>query len=430
MATREEREKDYELLFLLDLEGRVACEIKEIVRKVKESFLNADPGSEILLKVANEYLVNFNRNKPDALKQLLAEEQSRKREQSLPPDSTVKQKKVKPQETAGEGSSLDKRERGKKKDTPVQKEKVKLPTSTNYEATASSSRSTEATSSELTPARATSSQSEPTIDQHPYAMVKREQFSVQISENETEPDVTDVKLLPGGFIVIADKSNYCIKLFDTQGQSLCSKKFKNPPLSLAVFDAKATLNWEVGVSFQRSKFIFILEVKPPNEITILHEIKTKGACQNLAAFDCNHLACGYQNIPGIDSINRKDNALSKLSSNVKPSSLAATADGCKIMCTSVSEVVILSSDGGEPIRTEVSDIKKPCGITVVGDQLIIADKKSLHLARTTEDGKVAYIRNLWSLPGDGDSIVSVSANQEICVCSTKKGVIYVLDKNE
>ena len=39
---------------------------------------------------------------------------------------------------------------------------------------------------------------------------------MQISENETEPDVTDVKLLPGGFIVIADKSNYCIKLFDTQ----------------------------------------------------------------------------------------------------------------------------------------------------------------------------------------------------------------------
>ena len=77
----------------------------------------------------------------------------------------------------------------------------------------------------------------------------------------------------------------------------------------------------------------------------------------------------------------------------------------------------------------VSPIKKPSGITILRDKLIIADKKNLHLAKTSDDDGVTYIHKLWSLPDDmnSDSIESVSTDPEICVCSTKSGIVFVLD---
>ena len=45
---------------------------------------------------------------------------------------------------------------------------------------------------------------------------ERRHFSVRIEGDRATPDVTDVKLLPRGLIVIADTSNCCVKLFNTQ----------------------------------------------------------------------------------------------------------------------------------------------------------------------------------------------------------------------
>ncbi|KAK3756654.1 hypothetical protein RRG08_051518 [Elysia crispata] len=214
-----------------------------------------------------------------------------------------------------------------------------------------------------------------------------------------------------------------------QGRYIVSQKCDHPPGSLAVFDTEAKMKWEVGVSLQGTQSISILEVTS-FRIRELDTIKTKRACQTLAAIDRNYLVVGYQHAKGIDSINMAGNVTLTLSPKIKPSSLAATIDGCRIMCTSGSEIVRLSSDGHELFKSEVSPIKKPSGITIVRDKLIIADKKNLHLAKTTDDDRVTYIHKLWSLPDDmnSDSIESVSTDLEICVCSTKSGIVYVLDK--
>ena len=75
----------------------------------------------------------------------------------------------------------------------------------------------------------------------------------------------------------------------------------------------------------------------------------------------------------------------------------------------------------------VGQMKKPVGITVVGDGIALVDKRSLHLLNAV-DG--SHQRQLWTLPKDfdkADSLASLSADREVCVCSTKRGVVFVMD---
>ncbi|KAK3756661.1 hypothetical protein RRG08_051524 [Elysia crispata] len=485
MASRMEREKNPEYKKFVGLKKTSMQSFKEYLKKVEERFLNADLNSDKLLKKANTFLLNLKIPETSDV-ETSTNNAVQEQQQQQSPDVTHKRYRKEPQDkfkspnastssstSADIGSKLYEPVKKKQKQSLDEKKKnlavkkniaknenvvsitinagqlspsqppstslsptpvpnppmgqMSLPSS-KYRLTGSqpkvASSPTSTSSGTSTPA------SKPTQNWHPNALMERRHFSVSIEGDTATPDVTDVKLLPEGLIVIADTSNCCVKLFNTQGRYIFSLKFDHPPVSLVVFDTEAKKKWEVGVSVQGTHSISILEVTS-SVIRKLYTIETKRkcACQTLAAIERNSLAVGYQNVKGIDSINMAGNITLTLSPNIKPSSLAATVDGCKIMCTSGSEVVRLSSDGRELFKSEVSPIKKPSGITILRDKLIIADKKNLHLAKTTDDDRVTYIHKLWSLPDDmnSDSIESVSTDPEICVCSTKSGIVFVLD---
>ncbi|GFO48789.1 hypothetical protein PoB_007529400 [Plakobranchus ocellatus] len=52
-----------------------------------------------------------------------------------------------------------------------------------------------------------------------------------------QPDIFEVKVLPGGRLMLTDFGNSCIKLFTTEGEHLNKLQCRNRPYYLAVLDS-------------------------------------------------------------------------------------------------------------------------------------------------------------------------------------------------
>ncbi|KAK3756657.1 hypothetical protein RRG08_051520 [Elysia crispata] len=259
MASREERKKNPQFVGFLALKESSMQSLEEFLDKVEDRFLNADLNSDKLLKKANTFLLNL--KIPETSDVETSTKKAKQPQQS--PDVTVKNMKMEIQEeikspnasvssltSAESASKLDepvkKKQKQssdkKKKDPAVKKNTAKnkidtppsQPPSTSLSPTPMStttmgrmslpsskysltgSQLKEAILSTSTSSGTSKPASKPTQNWHPYAMMEIRHFSVKIDGDKATPDVTDVKLLPGGLIVIADTSNCCVKLFNTQ----------------------------------------------------------------------------------------------------------------------------------------------------------------------------------------------------------------------
>ncbi|GFO46875.1 hypothetical protein PoB_007338000 [Plakobranchus ocellatus] len=88
---------------------------------------------------------------------------------------------------------------------------------------------------------------------------QRTEFSVRADGDKKDPYINDVKLLPGGLLVVTDRGNACLKLFNIQGNMLHCLSCNYFPACLAVLDTSSTSS-TLAVTLPVGQAIDILEV--------------------------------------------------------------------------------------------------------------------------------------------------------------------------
>ncbi|GFO17752.1 hypothetical protein PoB_004425700 [Plakobranchus ocellatus] len=205
----------------------------------------------------------------------------------------------------------------------------------------------------------------------------RNSFVAQISDDQSTPDITDVQLLSGGRLLLADWDNKCVKLFDTQRTLQTSRQYG--------------------------------PVTAVNNLT---------------------LAVGYWGDSGIDLIDLGGQVLRQICSSVYTNYMDITEDGGLVCSTWDDKIARVQVDTGTvAFNKSVPQIQMPRGvsITCAGSILVTdRDNKTLHLVSSQGDS----IKQLWSVPSDRDQddvLYAVSTDGSVCVCVTLRGSVYILD---
>ncbi|GFO22588.1 hypothetical protein PoB_004909300 [Plakobranchus ocellatus] len=94
-----------------------------------------------------------------------------------------------------------------------------------------------------------------------YFCARRTNFTAKEAKDWSTPDIKDVQLLSGGWILLTDSRHSCVKLFDTQGRHIHSLQCRDRPYRLAVLDSSgASKCITVVVTLPACSAIDILEV--------------------------------------------------------------------------------------------------------------------------------------------------------------------------
>ncbi|GFS23890.1 hypothetical protein ElyMa_001651300, partial [Elysia marginata] len=92
------------------------------------------------------------------------------------------------------------------------------------------------------------------------SLSQRSSFSVKAVSDAYVPSICDLKLLPGGLVLVADCINSCVKLFNTQGRFIDSQTLAGHPLRITVLNPTSTCDWDVAVTLRGKHQIALLKV--------------------------------------------------------------------------------------------------------------------------------------------------------------------------
>ncbi|GFN97993.1 hypothetical protein PoB_002449900 [Plakobranchus ocellatus] len=258
---------------------------------------------------------------------------------------------------------------------------------------------------------------------------QRNNFSAASAADQNPPNI-DVKLLPGGRLVLADFNNVCIKLFNTQGQHLHTLKCEINPFRLALIDSSETSScFTLAVTLNLIRCIDILEVVN-NQMMVKRTLQTSRQYCAVAAVNKTTLAMGYVSDPGIDLIDMAGQVLRQICSSVRPRYMDVTEDGEMICSTNNNRIARVQVDSGTvDFNQSVPQIPCPHGVAIASDGSVLVtggSNKTLHMLSS----RGSLIKQLWSVPSGRDQqgeLWSVSMDVNICVCITLNGSVYLLD---
>lgn len=246
--------------------------------------------------------------------------------------------------------------------------------------------------------------------------------------------IEDVKLLPDGHFLVADRRNQCVKLFSSQGRRVNSIMVPECYF-LAVMDPNSTAPWTVAVSTGANnvsaKSITVMEVKPP-EIEQVKAFQLKKDVFSIAAIDKDTLAVVYvSSSHGICLLNLTNGVqrLLKGSESLGTRTMTATDNGHLVVITedeTVAKINIL--ENSIVFNRKVSNIEDPFTISSLEDRHCILSNRntdSLHLI-TAEGG---WVKKLWALPdGKGRKMFwGVSATEDLCLVWLENGEVFLFD---
>ncbi|GFN73580.1 hypothetical protein PoB_000008600 [Plakobranchus ocellatus] len=260
------------------------------------------------------------------------------------------------------------------------------------------------------------------------AVRQRNSFTVCISKDQKKPVINGVQLLPGGKVLLADRINVCVQLFDTQGQHLHIMECRSPPCLLAVLDS-SSIRHAVAVTLPFCSGIDLLEVTGDN-MKVKRTLQTSRGYDAVAAVNNQTLAVGCWRAFGIDLIDLGGQVLRQICSSVHPNYMVTTEDG-HLMCSTYDDTIaqVQMDTGTIVFDKSVPQIQDPRGVAITSDgSILVTDgrNKTLHLVSS----QGAWIRQLWSEPSDidkGGRLQCVSTDGCICVCVTGHGSVYIFD---
>ncbi|GFO00500.1 hypothetical protein PoB_002700500 [Plakobranchus ocellatus] len=174
---------------------------------------------------------------------------------------------------------------------------------------------------------------------------QRQTFPAKTIADQKETWIQDVKLLPGGRLVLADVVNSCVKLFDTQGQHLHTLECRSGPRRLAVLDS-SSIRHTVVVTVPLCQ-VLVLEVAEDN-MTIKRTLQTSRAYVAVAAINDKTLAVGYSEPRnrGIHLIDLGGQVLRQICSSVDPLYMDITEDGDLVCSTRDKTIARVQVDTG------------------------------------------------------------------------------------
>ncbi|GFO06015.1 hypothetical protein PoB_003252000 [Plakobranchus ocellatus] len=265
------------------------------------------------------------------------------------------------------------------------------------------------------------------------ALRKRTEFSVRADGDKEDPGINDVKLLPGGLLVVADGGNECLKLFNIQGKLLYCLPCNCSPICLAVVDSSSTPSSRhtLVVTLPKRQAIDILEVTD-QRLQVNKSLKVNEEYSALAAVNNNTLAVGYleEDDSRVDIISLNGQLLCRISSVPSPFSMISTKNSELIFSTwENGSIAKVNSFAGRVIfDVEVPQITVPLGVTIVSDDtLLVADYYAPSLHLVSSEGQ--WLKQVWTAPSTSakDGLRSVTIESSLCVCVTNCGFAYVLD---
>ncbi|KAK3744151.1 hypothetical protein RRG08_064178 [Elysia crispata] len=136
-------------------------------------------------------------------------------------------------------------------------------------------------------------------------------FSGKSPIDTNVPSILDMKLLPGGLVILADFSNTCLKLFNLQGCHIYNHALDSRPFRMAVMDITCKWSWDLWVTPPIKNNITHLAVTP-NGLNIKTSMKTSKHYTAIAAVTTQTLAVGYLSGAGIDLIDLSGRILRQL----------------------------------------------------------------------------------------------------------------------
>ncbi|KAK3782450.1 hypothetical protein RRG08_025473 [Elysia crispata] len=253
-------------------------------------------------------------------------------------------------------------------------------------------------------------------------------FSAKVPQDRHDLHIADVKLLPGGLVLLADFGNLCVKLFNQLGQHLHIEVLDAAPLRLALMNPTSTCMWDVALTLSRKPHIAILRITS-NSLSLKTSIKTAKPCCAIAAVDAQTLAVGYFGIDGIDLIDLSGRILQQISSYFQPTYMVATSDKCLVMALVSNEIAKKNLENETLYFQKVDHLQNIYGITDHhNESCLMVDLYSCKVHLISSDG--AWIKELWDHPDDKDpedELRTVAVLNEECLCSTRKGSVFVFD---
>ncbi|KAK3729924.1 hypothetical protein RRG08_051895 [Elysia crispata] len=261
----------------------------------------------------------------------------------------------------------------------------------------------------------------------PKPLRERKNVSVELPYKKSKSDIVDVLLLSNTLILMADRSNESVKLYDVQGEHLHSLELSACPHRLAVIDSGPANTWNVAVTFLIDQRIAILKVTPKFVVQLI-SIQTTRKYHAITEADGTPLAVGCHG--WIHLIDVAGRVLGRLHSPLDPWYMTVTQDGCLFMSTRDDTVAKVRIKDGQIIFNQaVPEIEKPAGVATLQDgRFVVSDwnTRSLHLV--TPDGQ--WDRELWRHPRGchrKETLFSVSFSCGMLVAVTRRGRIHVFD---
>ncbi|KAK3724965.1 hypothetical protein RRG08_005396 [Elysia crispata] len=247
----------------------------------------------------------------------------------------------------------------RKLQTVILKERIK--------ASQTAAATTTATSSGLASAAATTAQQRPVQKLSAKAI-----FSVKVPEDTKGPCIVDIKLLPGGLVLLADFGNKCLKLYNQSGSYVKSQILDRAPLRLAVMDDRSLLQQNVALTLQEKSLIVIHTISSVS-MSLKIPIRTAKPCCAIAAVDAKTLAVGYFDVKGIDLIDLSGRVLRQISSHFRPNYMMTTSDECLVISFGSNEIATINlANGDTSFVQKVEHLQNLWGITHHKDGFFLA----------------------------------------------------------
>ncbi|GFR92488.1 hypothetical protein ElyMa_000868900 [Elysia marginata] len=92
------------------------------------------------------------------------------------------------------------------------------------------------------------------------SLSQRLSFTVGADSDNHAPNIVDLKLLPGGLVLVADGNNECVKLFNSQGQFMDSQTLDGKPRRIAVLNPTSTCDWDLALTLAGKYQIVFIKV--------------------------------------------------------------------------------------------------------------------------------------------------------------------------
>ncbi|KAK3760109.1 hypothetical protein RRG08_056399 [Elysia crispata] len=262
----------------------------------------------------------------------------------------------------------------------------------------------------------------------PRSMCERGHFNLRRAGERSTSSVSDMTLLSDRLVLIADRDNQSVKLFNLEGQHLHCLQLSSAPLRLAVIDSCSSNGWKVAATLWDNT-IAILEVNPQSIIQ-LNSVEASCPCLVIATVDKATLAVGHCLQTGISLIGMSGRLLQQVGHELRPYYMTATPDGCLFMSTSDKKVAkIRVKDDVVLFHHSVPQIKCPCDVTALqAGWSVVTDEETQSLHLVSPDGR--WDRELWRYPKDsvsGNKPITLSACCGVCVAVNSAGQLYVLD---